>query len=188
MLSELISDSATRIAGPAATRGCGFGGDGCALCWWSLARRRFSSEASPMPSARGWFGGGLSRLEGRATHAPAHPAPLARGIANALPSLPSPPQGRRSRAAERAAASPPKPRAFEMGTRGFGRRGRLWAKRRGRIWFARREAEGGFGWSPRIWVSQVFFWGGAGGSTLSACRKKQLLSLDIFFNALGSGF
>ncbi len=37
-------------------------------------------------------------LEGRAT--PAHPAPLARGIANALPSLPSPPQGWRSREAK----------------------------------------------------------------------------------------
>ena len=72
---------------------------------------------------RGWFGGGLSRLEGRATHAPAHPAPLARGIANALPLLPSPPQGWRSRAAERAAASPPKPRAFEMGTP------RIWSAR-----------------------------------------------------------
>jgi hypothetical protein len=34
---------------------------------------------------------------------PAHPAPLARGIANALPSLPSPPQGWRSRAAWRVA-------------------------------------------------------------------------------------
>jgi len=76
-----------------------------------------------MPSARGWFGGGLSRLEGRATHAPAHPAPLARGIANALPSLPSPPQGWRSRAAGRAAASPPKPRAFEMGAP------RIWSAR-----------------------------------------------------------
>ena len=115
--------SATRIAGPAATRGCGFGGDDCASCWWSLARRRCSSEVSPMPSARGWFGGGLSRLEGRATHAPAHPAPLARGIANALPSLPSPPQGWRCRAAKRAAASSPKPRAFEMGAP------RIWSAR-----------------------------------------------------------
>jgi hypothetical protein len=89
-------------------------------------------------------------LEGRATHAPAHPAPLARGIANALPSLPSPPQGWRSRVAK---GSPPHHREnlgpLKWGLRGFGRRGRLWAKRRGRIW-----AQGGFGLArcARIWV------------------------------------
>lgn len=150
--------SATRIAGPAATRGCGFGGDGCASCWWSLARRRCSSEASPMPSARGWFGGGLSRLEGRATHAPAHPAPLARGIANALPSLPSPPQGWRSRAANtrrRTAAKTSQltgrhPRIWEKG-RNWGKPlcedlgGRICLGSLARFWLARREAEGGFG-------------------------------------------
>ena len=89
-------------------------------------------------------------LEGRATHAPPHPAPLARGIANALPSLPSPPQGWRSREAK---SSPPHHREnlgpLKWGLRGFGRRGRLWAKRRGRIW-----AQGGFGLArcARIWV------------------------------------
>ena len=63
-------------------------------------------------------------LEGRATHAPAHPAPLARGIANALPSLPSPPQGWRSREAK---ISPPHRREnlgpVERGTP------RIWAAR-----------------------------------------------------------
>ena len=130
--------SATRIAGPAATRGCGFGGDDCASCWWSLARRRCSSEVSPMPSARGWFGGGLSRLEGRATHAPAHPAPLAQGIAIALPLLPSPPQGWRCRAAKarRHNAAKTSPIAGQ-GIRGFGRGGRNWERRRARIWAER---------------------------------------------------
>ncbi len=75
-------------------------------------------------------------LEGRATHAPAHPAPLARGIANALPSLPSPPQGWRSREAK---ISPPH------------RRENLGPVERGtpRIW-----AQGGFGLArcARIWV------------------------------------
>jgi hypothetical protein len=47
--------SATRIAGPAATRGCGFGGDGCASCWWSLVRRRCGSGAGSMRCWRGWL-------------------------------------------------------------------------------------------------------------------------------------
>ena len=61
--------SATRIAGPAATRGCGFGGDGCASCWWSLARRRCGSGVGSMRCWRGWDGG--SRLR---RIAPTHPA------------------------------------------------------------------------------------------------------------------
>jgi hypothetical protein len=85
--------STTRIAGPAATRGCGFGGDGRASCWWSVARRRCGSGV--FWEAFGCGGGrwrSVAGLRARTTHAPAHPAPLARGIANALPSLPSPPQ------------------------------------------------------------------------------------------------
>jgi hypothetical protein len=116
--------SAARIAGPAATRGCGFGGDDCASCWWSLARRRCRSEVSPMPSARGWFGGGLSRLEGRATHAPAHPAPLARGIAIALPSLPSPP----ARLAEQCGKCSPPQRRQNLADCRLGHP-RIWARR-----------------------------------------------------------
>jgi hypothetical protein len=82
-------------------------------------------------------------LEGRATHAPAHPAPLARGIANALPSLPSPPQGWRSRVAK---ISPPH------------RRETLGPVERGtpRIWAARetlgKNAEGVFGRGDLGWL------------------------------------
>ena len=97
-------------------------------------------------------------LEGRATHAPAHPAPLARGIANALPSLPSPPQGWRSRAANtrrRTAAKTSQltgrhPRIWEKG-RNWGKPlcedlgGRICLGSLARFWLARREAEGGFG-------------------------------------------
>lgn len=53
MLSELICVSAPRIAGPAAMRGCGFGGDDCALCCWSPARRRCRSRAVAKRSRRG---------------------------------------------------------------------------------------------------------------------------------------
>ena len=129
---------ALHLASSVALPRCGFGGDGCASCWWSPARRRCSSEVSPMPSVRGWFGGGLSRLEGRATPAPAHPAPLAQGIAIALPSLPSPPQGWRCRAAKarRHNAAKTSPIAGQ-GIRGFGRGGRNWERRRARIWAER---------------------------------------------------
>lgn len=112
-------------------------------------------------------------LEGRATHAPAHPAPLARGIANALPSLPSPPQGWRSREAK---SSPPHRREnlgpLKWGLRGFGRQGRLWAKLPHEDLVCAAGVGGGFG-------GEAGFFGG--GSSLSVCRKKTAWKNSIFF-------
>jgi hypothetical protein len=93
-------------------------------------------------------------LEGRATHAPAHPAPLARGIANALPSLPFAPARLAEPRGDNLAAAPPrKPRACgkrdseDLGGEGaFGQ-----------------NAEGGFGLRAekqgRFWVKSEFFGG-----------------------------
>jgi len=74
-------------------------------------------------------------LDGRATHAPAHPAPLARGIASALPSLPPPPQGWRSSAAKarRRTAAKTSPLAKRV-SEDLGGKGRIWTNRRAKIW------------------------------------------------------
>jgi hypothetical protein len=96
--SGFIGDEAKRFAGPAATRGCGFGGDDCSLCWWSPARRRRNAEAGLQALSAG--GGMVARAGANLRHiAPTHPAARRCGSLT-LPhrrSAPRKPAGRQKR-------------------------------------------------------------------------------------------
>ena len=140
--------SAARIAGPAATRDCGFGGDGRPSCWWSLARRRRSSGA--VWEAFGCGGGRWRSVAPLRVAPPTPPPTLLRSLGESLTLSPHSLRPRKAggaawRKARRRTVAKPSG-LWKGGLPGFGRRGRLWAKRRGRIWVARREAGEVLGW------------------------------------------
>ncbi len=98
--------SATRIAGPASMRGCGFGGDDCASCWWSLARRRCESGVDSIRLLR--VGVGVGSCRQNAATSPRPPEARRRQASLRSPASSGPHAEQAEHRVEKLAAAPPR--------------------------------------------------------------------------------